>query len=309
VPLYDAGTTGAQGLTGPLRPLGAANSGLGLGTSGPWATPRIQAAREADVLDAIVIRSASDRIAPGLALVNADRFSEPYGPPVLQVATEHGDWLKAAADCAAETRLVAHVTEEDTTASNVQTRIAGAAPGLAPLVIMTPRSAWWTCTAERGGGITIWLECIRHFAEAPPKRDIIFTANTGHELGHVGLDRYLERNAALVKGAHAWIHLGANFAAVGSHMRFQASDDELMKLGKQTLARHGTLPEAITPVDQRAGGEARNLFDGGGRFVSLLGDNRWFHHPDDRWPSTIDLPRTLNVARAMLEIAATLARD
>ncbi|MCZ6888184.1 MAG: hypothetical protein O7H39_06785, partial [Gammaproteobacteria bacterium] len=90
VPLYDAGTTGAPGLTAPLRPLGAADNGLGLGTSGPWATPRIQAAREADVLDAIVIRSASDRIAPGLALVNADGFSKPYGPPVLQVATEHG---------------------------------------------------------------------------------------------------------------------------------------------------------------------------------------------------------------------------
>ena len=308
VPLFDGGTTDADGIMAPLAPLAAAETGIGFASSGPWATAEIEAAREAATLDALVRISSSDRIVPGLALVNADRFGHSYGPPVLQVASEHGDWLQAAAGARADAHLVAHVTDQNTTASNVQTRITGSRPGAAPLVIMTPRSAWWTCTAERGGGISIWLQCIRHFAQARPERDVIFTANTGHELGHVGLDRYLQRNAALIKDAHAWIHLGANFATVDSNIRFQASDQTLMNLGIETLERHGAPPQATTPVGQRPGGEARNIHDGGGCYVSLVGDNRWFHHPDDRWPTTIDLERTEKIARATLAIAAALAR-
>ena len=45
------------------------------------------------------------------------------------------------------------------------------------------------------------------------RRDVIFTANTGHELGHTGLDLFLEKNPKLIKEAHVWMHLGANFAA------------------------------------------------------------------------------------------------
>ena len=308
VPLFDGGTTDADGIMAPLAPLAAAETGIAFASSGPWAAAEIEAAREAATLDAVVRISSSDRIVPGLALVNADRFGHSYGPPVLQVASEHGDWLQAAAGARADAHLVAHVTDQNTTASNVQTRITGSRPGAAPLVIMTPRSAWWTCTAERGGGISIWLQCIRHFAQARPERDVIFTANTGHELGHVGLDRYLQRNAALIKDAHAWIHLGANFATVDSNIRFQASDQTLMNLGIETLERHGAPPQATTPVGQRPGGEARNIHDGGGCYVSLVGDNRWFHHPDDRWPTTIDLERTEKIARATLEIADALAR-
>ena len=224
------------------------------------------------------------------------------------ISLRQGGVLFAAAGARADAHLVAHVTDQNTTASNVQTRVTGSRPGAAPLVIMTPRSAWWTCTAERGGGISIWLQCIRHFAQARPERDVIFTANTGHELGHVGLDRYLQRNAALIKDAHAWIHLGANFATVDSNIRFQASDQTLMDLGTETLERHGAPPQATTPVGQRPGGEARNIHDGGGCYVSLVGDNRWFHHPDDRWPTTIDLERTEKIARATLAIAAARAR-
>ena len=47
---------------------------------------------------------------------------------------------------------------------------------------------------------------------------------------------------------------------------------------------------------------------GGGRYLSLVGGNHWFHHPDDRWPHTIDLDKTERVTRAVLAVAGALAR-
>ena len=57
----------------------------------------------------------------------------------------------------------------------------------------------------------------------------------------------------------------------------------------------------------RPGGEAQNIFDAGGQYISFLGRNPWFHHPDDRWPKTIDLEKTESICRAVLHIARTLA--
>jgi len=53
---------------------------------------------------------------------------------------------------------------------------------------MTPHSSWWRSTAERGGGLVCWLESLCALIAAPRACNVIFTANSGHELGHLGLD-------------------------------------------------------------------------------------------------------------------------
>ena len=58
---------------------------------------------------------------------------------------------------------------------------------------MTPRSSWWQSTAERGGGLVCWLESLRALVASSPVCDVIFTANSGHELGHLGLDDFMRR--------------------------------------------------------------------------------------------------------------------
>ena len=311
VPLFDGGYTDAAGLQAPLTSLGARGD-IGLTLFGPSprhpSTRDLEKARRGDAHQAIVAVAAGDLIRPGLALLNADHYTEPFGPPVLQVGTEHRQWLEAARDAAEPVQLVAHVTLQDTRASNVQARIEGIETSLPPLVIMTPRSAWWTCTSERGGGITLWLECARHFASNRPDRTVIFTANTGHELGHVGLRRYLDSVPELVNEAHAWVHLGANFAAVDGELLFQASTEDLMSEGLAALTAHGIHERNITPVGERPLGEARNIHDGDGDYVSLLGNNGLFHHPEDRWPEAVDMDRTLALNQAMLEVVDRLAR-
>ncbi|MCZ6641317.1 MAG: hypothetical protein O7F71_07050 [Gammaproteobacteria bacterium] len=309
VPLFDGGHTDANGVSGEL---GALDSDAAIGLTEFSPTPRgnvsLEKARRESEFSAIVAVARGDAVRPGLSLLNADAYQMPYGPPVLQVATEHRDWLRDARDNGTDVKLIAHVTLETTRASNVQVRIPGRDSTLAPLVIMTPLSAWWTCTSERAGGITIWLECIRLFAANRPDRDLIFTANTGHELGHVGLDHYLEQNPTLIREAHAWIHLGANFAAANGRIRFQASNDTLQSQGLSALENQNVAIADVTPLDQRPYGEARNIYDGGGRYVSLLGGNSLFHHPDDRWPEAVDLDKTLQVTKAMLDVVTQLAR-
>jgi hypothetical protein len=77
--------------------------------------------------------------------------------------------------------------------------------------VMTPRSGWWWCTSERGGGLACWLEIMRATRAANPVRDVLFVASSGHELGHVGLDAVIERRPGLLPAARAWIHLGAMY--------------------------------------------------------------------------------------------------
>lgn len=314
LPLFDGGLTDAAGLSGPL--IGPADGpgergGIAIAryeSSGGAATEALLRARKSDRHAGIVAIAEGRRVEPGLAPLNADAFGAPFGPPVLQVGRDHVDWLEAAAARGARARLTAHMSVEQTVASNVQARVAGARPGLAPLVIMTPISAWWTCTAERAGGVAAWLACLRRFAVERPDRDVIFAANTGHELGHVGLHRFLRANPGLGAGAHAWIHLGANVAARSGALRCQASDEALLRLATTEMRRAGIAPESVAPLGRRPGGEARDIYDAGGRYVSLVGGNRWFHHPDDRWPHTIDMNKADRVVEAALTIAGELAR-
>lgn len=325
VPLFDGGVTAAESLRARLGKPGDAGT-IALVHFEPQgdaaSTRSLTAARNRGDHPAVVAVAAGERVKPGLALLNADAYAQPHGPPVLQVETAHGAVLEQARRDGAEIEFVAHVTLEETHASNVHVTIPGRVPELAPLVVMTPRSAWWTCTAERGGGIVVWLECLRHFARDPPERRVIFTANTGHELGHVGLDQYLRSHESLVRNAHAWVHLGANFAAAGGSIRLQASSEDLLSILHSELVaaeQERAIDRApdttvsttysTTPIESRPLGEARNIFDGGGRYVSILGGNPLFHHPEDRWPDAIDLPRTVALTRGMVKVVVGLAES
>jgi hypothetical protein len=311
LPLFDGGRTGHDGMTAAAGPLDG-DRPIGVGSFGPFdahpGTQRLNAARRSGPHQALVAIAAGDGVAPGLAVLNAEQYAQPFGPPVLQVGTEHGQWLMEAARAGADLTVAAPMSVERTVASNLQVRIPGRRRGLAPLVIMTPRSGWWTCTSERGGGIVVWLEALRRFAGARPDRTVVFTANTGHELGHVGLDRFMALNPDLAVGAHAWVHLGANFAAAEGALRYQASDAALLSLGLAALRAAGTPEPEVTPLGQRPLGEARDVFDGGGRYVSILGGNRLFHHPDDRWPDAVDMDKTRRVTLALIDVIDQLAR-
>ena len=310
VPLYDCKFTDNRGVRGGLGEIGS-DAEIGVVTAFPRASsPGGQAlmrARKEGRHKAIVVIT-DERMPRGIAPTNAEDFTAPFGPPTLQVSNADAEWIRNAAAESAEATVVAHCDYVDAQGINVGTTIRGRRPELAPLVIMTPRSGWWFCASERGGGIAAWLEMMREISAGGAERDVIFTANTGHELGHIGLDHYLESRRALVKDAAKWIHLGANFAAaVHPGIGVQTSDEQARALALATLSRHQLKPDAETPPGQRPFGEARNIYDGGGRYISLLGRNGLFHHPDDVWPDAVDLEKTTQWVGAFTDIAVKLA--
>jgi len=316
-PLYDCHYTDEAGVSGVLVALGSEQAqtspqdSIGVvmvppSTVSPQHTLLDQARREGRFKALLVI---SDLSYPpdSAAVINAEDFREPVGPPTLQVGHRHWDQIQSLMQSQQAVTLIARAHREQATAFNVSARVPGTQPGLPPVVVMTPRSGWWQCASERGGGIAAFLEIAGVFAIAAPVRDVIFTANTGHELGHTGLDQFLHNNPTLIRDARAWVHLGANFAAKGSVIRVQYSDYENEELAGLVLERQRLTPGMQTPIGTRPLGEARNVFDGGGHFVSLLGSNPLFHHPDDVWPDAVDLPQTVRWVQAFTELTRQLA--
>jgi len=311
VPFYDCNYTDAAGVSGSLGEMGS-DADIGVAMTLPYAAgpgyAPVEAARKHGTHKALLLVTDKRMPADGIATINAESFGSPFGPPVLQIANRHWDAIQAAVKRGDKATLVAHCDRVDATAANVQARIAGADASLAPVVVMTPRSGWWRCASERGGGIAAWLEMMRAVKSAGGARDVIFTANSGHELGHTGLDHYLEAHGSLIAGAHMWIHLGANFVArVMPAVRLQYSDKTAEGLVRAELARTALKPARETPPGTRPAGEARNIFDGGGHYISILGGNGLFHHPDDLWPDAVDMKAATAWISAFVDLSVKLA--
>lgn len=230
--------------------------------------------------------------APGLAVFNAEAFLTPFGPAVLQLPSTAKDAVFAAASRGASLRAVVRSRRTKAEARNVVLTIPGRDRSRPPTVVMTPRSSWFESTSERGGGLVCWLETLRALAANPPAGDVVFTANSGHELGHIGLDAFLARRPGWEKAA-TWIHYGANIGAAGGHLSIQSASDDLRALAAPlaaAMADKATIPN----------GETRDIHKAGGRYLTLVGSNPLFHLAQDRWPHAVDVP-------AIARIAATIA--
>ena len=313
VPLFDCFYTDGEGVIGSLGFLGS-KAPIGVGEISPHCAGGMESfieARRQRAHSALLVLGGGERFGmpPGFALVNGDDFQFPFGPPVLQMPGTTAAWLLAASAEGKEAQVIVETKRSNVEAFNVVVRLRGKMAHLAPLVVMTPRSGWWQCAAERGGGLAAWLEILQALQATPPEREVWLVATTGHELGHLGLEHFLHQHPHLVKEAHVWLHLGANFAAaVQPSLIFQASDVALKTFGLNVLQNAGITPELQTPLGSRAVGEAQNIFDGGGRFISILGTNGLLHHPDDRWPAAVDLEKTTRIVKALVEMGQRLAK-
>jgi hypothetical protein len=307
LPLFDGAFTDPAGIAGPLGNLNS-DAMIGLTEMPPNAAEAgaVGEARRQNRHQAIVAITRGTR--PGFCPSNADSFLRPFGPPVLQVG---GDEAPLLADCArvgAKVLLTAHVERTQAQAFNVTTLVSGANKSLPPLVVMTPRSGWWWCASERGGGLACWLEIMRATRDAKPVRDVLFVASSGHELGHLGLDNYIARRPGLVPAAKAWIHLGANIgAAQGPANNLQASDDEMESMMTAAMTRPGLRIDRRLPRGAVPRGEAENVHRGGGRYISIIGSNDLFHNPSDRGADTVDLNVIERFATTFAKVATSLA--
>ena len=288
VPTFDCAFTDHNGLTGTLR----TDNGPGIVVwefahddqermaAGIYSS--FELARQ-DGADGIILVMGDPDGHP--VLRNAERPLAPIELPVLQVAPiDAGPLLDAVGS---EITIVNDGGRVDAPADNVVGSIHATDPDADPVVLMTPKSGWYTCAAERGGGIAIWLEIAGRIAANPGRRTLNLVASSGHELHHLGLDHYIQQLGDAAQNVHAWMHLGASIGSRNGQPGYAASDDELFGVATEALNAQGLKRRAF-PVGNAGYGEARNIGEINGRFVSLLGGHPYFHSPQDTYDRCID---------------------
>jgi hypothetical protein len=335
LPMFDGAFTDAGGVNGRMGPVGG-DQPIGWTRVAPNGEAALRRMREGSRHTAIVAVTIGGR--PGLCPVNARWFTEPFGSPVLQVSSEHLGAIEGTAAAGLEVRVTAHATRTPAKAVNVVAEVRGTDPSLPPVCVMTPRSGWHANASERGGGLVCWLETLRAVvaaAKGPAKaghyrysadaagdrnipvvsgfsrtsgllRTVRFIASSGHELGHLGLHDYLRRNPMLGHDAYAWVHYGANIGASTGDVGITPSDDRLRDAALSALAPHG-LEKIRQAQAAQVGGEAATIKEAGGRFISFIGANAWFHNPGDLWPGAVDIHTVARFARATADLTLELA--
>lgn len=311
-PLFDSITNDNEVITGSL---GRFNSNAILGASLISRDQNLEKERSRNRHQGLVI--AKKGPFPGLFLINAYSFKKPYGPPVLQISNEIWPWIEQMARENAEATLIIQSLRTKIKVYNVIALLEGKQSELPPLIITTPRSGWWHCASERGGGIAGFLEIMHALCSISPRRNIIFLANTGHELGNIGMEHYITTHPTLAMAAIAWIHLGANFAAANLTqfgiktpplVISQASDIEIQELALKCMSNEGVKPDLTMPIGKiPPRSEAQNIHKKGGRYFSLIGSNNYFHHPGDRWPKAVDIDKTVKIIKGLVHLAIELA--
>ena len=242
VPVFDAPATDAVGVTGRLGPAGS-GAEIAVAELSPYAvySGDAERLRRSGAPRGFVVLCAG--AAPGLGLLNAESFRRPYGAPALHLPSAARETVLAAAARGAAVRLVAASRRIPATGRNVVIALLGRGNAGAPLVVMTPRSSWWHSVAERGGGIVCWLESLRALLAAPPSRPVVFTANAGHELGHLGLEDFAARRPGWDRpaneGGATWLLYGANIGAAGGMPSVLSPADDLRALAAAELGRSG----------------------------------------------------------------------
>lgn len=314
-PLYDGAFTPDDGIHAPLAVEDAADlSGKIIVTRArppndiPFHLPGLYAFAEkfqAQGARGLVIPTGDEL--GDIVIRNAYRIDAPLGLPVLQVAPQTAAALAEASASGAEATLTIAGSRGTGTAMNVVAEISGTDAAAKPLVLMTPMSGWFTCAGERGAGIAIWLGVAETIARGDrPRRSLRLLASTGHELDHYGLRRHLERFAPSL--ATHWIHLGANIGALEGRGLLGASDVDVLKLARSKLERAGAEPFITLPAGEAGGGEARNIAEGDGRFVTLVGTARYFHTPNDTVARSVDPQSVARYGEGVLRLVETLLR-
>lgn len=308
LPLFDGGLTGPKGVSGVLGPLGS-DAPVGFARMEPSMASlpgnAFAQARSASRHQAMVI--ALTTCEGGLAPLNAHDIDRPFGPPVLQVAGREADRLDRLLERSAQVCVIVDGAHEASESINIRAELPGPEPAL---VLLTPRTSWWTSTAERTGGIWAWHEALRSLsASAGRRRRVVGLATCGHELGHIGAHQAFADEPELAHASTLVLHLGANLGTADAPaLTVRSNVQGMAERMAARLISAGYPQAAIQAVTGgKAGGEAHEIEQRGGRYLSLIGSNPWFHAPEDRWPKSVDLDRASAIARAVSEIAVDAA--
>ncbi|WP_375210957.1 hypothetical protein [Hyphococcus sp.] len=224
--------------------------------------------------------------------LNTDGRRPLYGKPLALLAPEDAEPFFAAAMAGEKATLTVTGNGGRRQAFNLVGRLDRGRGRW--LVVSTPRSGWFTCAGERGGGVAAWLHIARWASRAARDYDLAFVCNSGHEYQYLGAEELLHNVAPSPENTAFWLHLGANLAsrdwhdAVGGRKPLPGTDSqrylvvsrELLSIAQSEFAGLAGL-EAPYASDVLSAGELTNVIEAGyGPVAGIFGVHR-FHHVED----------------------------
>jgi hypothetical protein len=296
-------TTGPDGVTGPLRRADSVGS-----LEGAIALIVLPSRRWVSTAEPLIARALADALARGAAAIvvvtsgptneliglNVSATRPGWTKPVVLLAPRDAAPFVAAAATGQTATLIVDGQVGKRSAYNLIARLdRGAAK---TLIVSTPRSGWFTCAAERGAGVAVWLSVARWLASAKPIVNLEFAANSGHEYIYLGGEEYLQHLAPKPDKTHMWVHIGASAAARDWHeiavglRPLPSADAQRVLVATPTVMescrgafRGITGLEAVYPADKaHSGGEIVNVIEAGyAPAIGLYGGHRYFHTDGD----------------------------
>ena len=229
---------------------------------------------------------------------NVDQKTQPWPVPVILVAPKDRSLLDLAQQSGRPVSVSVHgAWRRDVPGRNVVGRLdRGKGRWLA---ISTPVTSWFTSSCERGPGIAGFLAMARLAATRWPDVDLVFVATSGHEVGHGGMEHFLQDGAPRPDATLAWAHFGASLACFawrrdGGRWVTDRAVDTRQRLVLSSQAMEASVARRFkdivaTPLaGAHAGiGELRDVLAAGyPRFFGMAGSHTFFHTPADSAATT-----------------------
>ena len=312
VPLYDAGFTDYGGIDGEFCEDTDPDifGKIVIATSAERGLPEWTGVAISDRIDELAQQGAVGLVIPHgdrdgqIVLRNAHRIEHPHVLPVLQIAPRDSRSLKSALLLGGEGVIEVDGERLRSNATNVIATIQGSDPQAEPIGIVTPKSGWYTCAAERGGGIAILLALAESLAAlGTPPRTVHLLASSGHELDFYGIRAYARVHRERIAAAAAWLHLGASIGAREDPRGLTAtSDDALHQLTETAVAAASAERTEARDPGPSLGGEALVISELDTRYVSFLGGHAYFHSPSDTVEQAFDAERVARWAQVSRDV-------
>lgn len=245
-----------------------------------WRSAQQQAAAAARAAGAAALVIAMDEPTGAIYACNQDSDA-PLPLPVATVARPDLAHLAAATRDGVRGRL----SLSGVAASREGIWLRGVRAGPRPVVVSTPLTGWFTCGAERGPGIALWLRLAATQARAG--RPAILLGTGGHELGHRGMRAALKAGLPAPDAVAGWVHLGAGIGATAMDAKFGRPSPRGVTIAPALRPLLEAELDASAwprrPPGPGAPGEAGDVIDAGygARFVGLAGTFPGFHTRSD----------------------------
>lgn len=271
----------------------------------PGARGPIEAAFAAGAKAVVAITNGPTR---KVIALNADGRRPMFRGPVALLAPENAAPFLAGALQRQEARLTIEGSGGQRQAFNFVGRIDRGKGRW--LTVSTPRSGWFTCAAERGPGVAVWLNLARWAPKAFPDHDLAFVCNTGHEYEYLGAAEAMKAIAPPPALTRFWLHLGANVAARDwqdrpggavplpnvDAQRVLSISPELLPLARAAFAGELGYEAPVSSKDLAAGEQEEVIKAGYAPAAGVFGTHRYHHVAEDD-ERCLHIPATVSAAR------------